>query len=286
MECKVMVRDRWRKILKRLGLVLGLVVAVLVVVGARPVFHLLKTTWNDANEKFESKPGTANDASRLNETSVVESWKIPAEPDAAEKQLAVLLEEARAKHLKVSIAGARHSMGGHTIARDGIVIDMLPFNRMELDKSRMVLHVQAGARWSEIIPFLNKAGYSVEIMQSNDDFSIGGSLSVNCHGWQFNRPPIDSSVETMRIMLANGEVVKCSRTERPEMFSLVLGGYGLIGIILDADLHIVPNEKYRIERWCGPSSDYAKVLSKKTAESPDLVMAYGRLCVTREKFLE
>ena len=153
-------------------------------------------------------------------------------------------------------------MGGHVMTPDGIIIDMLPFNRMELDTTNRVLHVQAGARWNEVIPFLNAHGLSVEVMQSNDDFTVGGSLSVNCHGWQFNRPPIASTVRCFRLMLADGTVVRCSRSENRELFSLVLGGYGLFGIILDADLNIVSNEAYRIERNTISTADFVKALSE------------------------
>jgi FAD/FMN-containing dehydrogenase len=177
-------------------------------------------------------------------------------------------------------------MGGHTIYPKGIVIDMLPFNRMSLDEAKNILHVQAGARWSEVILFLNKSGRSVEVMQSNDDFSIGGSISVNCHGWQFNRPPIASTVESFRLMLADGKIVKCSRTENRELFSLVLGGYGLFGIILDVDLHVVPNEKYRIGRFLVPTVGYAKALKEKTSGTNDIAMVYGRLNVTPGNFLK
>lgn len=227
-----------------------------------------------------------NDASRLDETRVAKIWEIPADREAAEKQLAELLQFARTNHLKVSIAGARHSMGGHVIYPDGIVIDMLPFNHMELDGTNLVLHIQAGARWGEVIPFLNKHGLSVEVMQSNDDFSIGGSLSVNCHGWQFNRPPIDCTVLSFRLMLADGTIVKCSRTQNQELFSLVLGGYGLFGIILDADLRVVPNERYEIERLSVASAEYVKTLAEKTSDTTNVAMVYGRLRVTKENFLQ
>ena len=267
-------------------MVSGLVFLLLLILAAHPVFHLVKTAWNDRNEIVPTPPGKINDASRLDETSVAKIWKIPADEKAAEAQLAGLLQFARTNHLKVSIAGARHSMGGHVIYPDGIVIDMLPFNRMELDGTNLVLHVQAGARWSEVIPFLNAHGLSVEVMQSNDDFSIGGSLSVNCHGWQFNRPPIDCTVQSFRLMLADGTIVKCSRTENPELFSLVLGGYGLFGIILDADLRVVPNEKYKIERVTVPAADYAKMLAGKTSATNDVAMVYGRLRVTQKDFLQ
>ena len=265
---------------------LALLILLFVVFVAHPVFHIAHTIWNDRNEISASPQGTANDASRLNETRVAEIWKIPDDQKSAEVQLSELLCRARTNHLKVSIAGARHSMGGHVIYPGGIVIDMLPFNRMELDGTNLVLHVQAGARWSEVIPFLNKHGLSVEVMQSNDDFSIGGSLSVNCHGWQFNRPPIDCTVQSFRLMLADGTIVKCSRTGNQELFSLVLGGYGLFGIILDVDLRVVPNEKFQIERLIVPSSDYIKTLAKKTSGTNDIAMVYGRLRITANDFLQ
>jgi FAD/FMN-containing dehydrogenase len=275
-----------RKFLKRIFFGLVFVFLLLLILVAHPIFFLVKTAWNDRNDIVPTAPGKINDASRLDETSVAKIWKIPADEKAAESQLAGLLQFARTNHLKVSIAGARHSMGGHVIYPDGIVIDMLPFNRMELDGTNLVLHVQAGARWSEVIPFLNKHGLSVEVMQSNDDFSIGGSLSVNCHGWQFNRPPIDCTVQSFRLMLADGTIVKCSRTENQELFSLVLGGYGLFGIILDADLRVVPNEKFAIERLIVPASDYIKTLAKKTSGTNDIAMVYGRLRVTADDFLQ
>lgn len=275
-----------RQLLKRIFFGLVLLFLLLFILAVHPIFYLIKTAWNDRNEIIPTAPGKINDASRLDETHVAKIWEIPTAREAAEKQLAELLQFARTNHLKVSIAGARHSMGGHVIYPDGIVIDMLPFNRMEMDGTNLVLHVQAGARWSDVISFLNARGLSVEVMQSNDDFSIGGSLSVNCHGWQFNRPPIDSTVESIRLMLANGKIVECSRNENHELFSLVLGGYGLFGIILDADLRVVPNEKYRIERLNVSSVDYVKILTEKISDTNDVAMVYGRLRVTADNFLQ
>src|SRR5262249_53206696 len=151
----------------------------------------------------------------------------------------------------------KHSMGGHVICPDGIVLNMLPLARMELDAPNRLLRVGAGARWSAVIPYLDSHGFSPLVMQSNNDFSIGGPLSVNCHGWQVNQPPIASSVESLRVMRADGEVVRCTRGENTELFSLVLGGYGLFGIILEVELHVVPNERYRPEAEVVSTAQYA-----------------------------
>ena len=40
-----------------------------------------------------------------------------------------------------------------------------------------VISVGGGARWSEIIPYLDARGLSVWVMQSNNDFTVGGSIS-------------------------------------------------------------------------------------------------------------
>jgi FAD/FMN-containing dehydrogenase len=157
---------------------------------------------------------------------------------------------------------------------------------MTFDAQNQLLHVQAGARWAQVIPFLDSRGLSVAIMQSNNDFSVGGSLSVNCHGWQFDRPPIDSSVESLRIMLADGSIRTCSRNENQELFSLVLGGYGLFGIILDADLHVVPNERYEIAQYAQPTSELVSSWHRRLEPLFTIAMSLGRLSIAPDDFLQ
>jgi len=180
--------------------------------------HELATSRLDAGHESAAVPllGHVDDASRMNQTQVAEVWPIPADRAEAEAQLQALLARARQDQLHVSIAGARHSMGGHTVAPGGVVIDMLPFKRLELNADKKLLTAGAGARWSDIIPFLDARGLSVGVMQSNHNFSVGGSLSVNCHGWQCHKPPIASTVESFRLMKANGAIVRCSREENKE----------------------------------------------------------------------
>ncbi len=171
-----------------------------------------------------------NDVSRLDENTPAEVIAVPADEAAAEQQLVALVRRAAAQGQHLAVSGGRHSMGGHTLYPGGIVLDMLPFRHLELDEKARLLTAGAGARWSDILPYLDHHGLSVQVMQAYDDFTVGGSLSVNCHGWQNDLPPVASTVESFRLLKADGEVVRCSRTENPELFSLALGGYGLFGI--------------------------------------------------------
>ncbi len=222
----------------------------------------------------------ADDMSRMNATPVHQNWDIPGDGSVARASLRALLAQAKANHLPVSIAGARHSMGGQTIAPAGIRINMLPLKSMELNSQADLLHVDAGALWADVIPYLDRRGRSIGVMQSDNNFTVGGSLSVNCHGWQYGRPPIASTVESFHLMEADGTVLRCSRTENKELFSLALGGYGLFGIILDADLHVVRNERLKMDQVIVPLDSAMESFEKKLRDRGIPSMFYARLNIT------
>ncbi len=252
---------------------------------SRPLLHLGLTAWQDQDEVPAPPPGFLDDASHRNLTRVAEVWPVPVDSRAAETQLSQLLREAQQNGLPVSIAGARHSMGGHTLSPGGLVIDMTPFNQMTLDAAQNLLHIQSGARWSEVIPWLDQRGKSVKVMQSNNSFTVGGSISVNCHGWQYGCPPIASTVKSFRLMRPDGSIVVCSRSQNSELFSLALGGYGLFGVILDVDLQVVPNESYRLQQAVVPVEQALETFDFMI-NHPDATLAFARMNVTPDQFLQ
>jgi len=247
------------------------------------VVHLARTALRDRAAAAERAPGTVNDASHLNATAVREVVDVAADDEAAVAQIRAALERARAASARVSIAGFRHSMGGQTIAADGIVLNMLGHNRMQLDGE--ILKVQSGAVWKDVVEYLDQRGRSVAVMQSDSPFSVGGSISVNCHGWQHLHEPIASTVLAMTVLLPDGEVVHCSRTGNAELFAHVLGGYGLFGVILDADLQTVPNELYREAHFACDVQAYERVFDEKARGRAAVGMAYGRISVAPAAFL-
>jgi FAD/FMN-containing dehydrogenase len=263
----------------------SLLLAVLLAVGS-PVGFL---AWVWLQDKTAPRPDPVaghGDFSHEENVTPAEVLPVSADPATAERQLTELVARANREHRKISISGAKHSMGGHTLYPGGITLDMLPFNRMTVDEPARILTVGAGARWSEVIPFLDRHGLAMAVMQSNNDFSVGGSLSVNCHGWQPDSPPIASTVDSFRLITADGKIVTCSRTENPELFSLALGGYGLFGIILDARLRVVPNEYYHAVSVKLSPADYSASYQSSVENQPDVGLAFGRICIAPSHFLD
>src|SRR5260370_40872547 len=96
--------------------------------------------------------------------------------------------------------------------------------------------VQSGITWEKIQDTVNSSGLAVKAMQSDNNFTVGGSLSANAHGRDLEFSTIIQSVLGFRIMLADGSVVHASRTENSELFRLAIGGYSICCVILEVDL--------------------------------------------------
>lgn len=223
--------------------------------------------------------GKINDASCLNRTSIYGIVQVKTVEDIKNALL-----YAKANHLKVSIAGVRHSMGGQAFFKNALVLDMTRFNTMSLDEHSRVLTVQSGATWHAIQNFLHPK-YAVKAMQSTDIFTIGGSISVNAHGMDHQAGAVGRTIRSMRVMLPDGSVQRASRTENPELFNLVLGGYGLFGIVLDADLDITDNAVYATGRQIIDYQAFPNMFATQLAGDPKLGLFYGHLSTAPQSFL-
>jgi FAD/FMN-containing dehydrogenase len=186
--------------------------------------------------------------SRLNETA---AGRIIEVRSLESLRQAVL--DARQEGSAVSVAGGWHAMGGQQFIEGGAVIDTRPMQRvLELDAEAGTIEVEAGIQWPALVSFLSEAGkggpaWGIAQKQSGADrFTIGGSISVNAHGRGLTMQPLVADVDSLRVVTADGALVRCSREENRELFSHVAGGYGLFGAIYSATLRLAPAQK--IER--------------------------------------
>lgn len=157
---------------------------------------------------------------------------------------------------------------------------------MQLDTVNSILTVGSGALWEDAIEYLDKHGKSIAVMQAFSSFSVGGSISVNGHGWQKDLPPISSSVISFTLMNVKGEIITCSREENKELFQLAIGGYGLFGIILDVKLKVVDNIALQYKYIRLSPENYVANYKKFALQNPNVNLIFGRLRISNKQFLE
>lgn len=229
---------------------------------------------------WAQRGGFINDASCLNKTAV---HGIVSVQNIDDIKNALIF--AKDEDLKISIAGVKHSMGGHAFYKNALILDMTKFNQMTLNEGSKILNVQSGATWHDIQNFLHPK-FAVKAMQSTDIFTIGGSISVNAHGMDHHAGAIARTIRSMRIMLPDGSIKTVSRTENPELFNLVIGGYGLFGIVLDVNLEITDNVVYQSERKVIDYKSFPDVFNREIENDENIGLFYGHLSTAPQSFLE
>lgn len=144
----------------------------------------------------------------------------------------------------VSIGGARCSMGGQIAADGSLHLDMRGLNRLVwLDPARRRVRAQTGMSWRELQALIDPQGLAVSIMQSYSNFSIGGSLSVNCHGRYVGKGSLIHSLRALQLVDADGQVHELSRERDPQLFRAAVGGYGGLGVITEAEFDLSANHR-------------------------------------------
>ena len=229
--------------------------------------------------RWSQRGGTINDASCLNRTPIRGVVEVRQADDVRNA-----LAFARQHGLRVSIAGVRHSMGGQAFAKNALVLDMRGFNRITLDEQAAVVRVESGATWHDIQKAIHPK-WAVKSMQSTDIFTVGGSIAVNAHGMDHRSGSVGRTVRSMRVMLPDGTVRNISRNQDTRLFNLVVGGYGLFGVILDVELEIVPNAIYESAREVIDYQQFVPMLASRIVPDRRVGLMYAHLSTAPQSLL-
>jgi FAD/FMN-containing dehydrogenase len=145
----------------------------------------------------------------------------------------------------VCVAGGRHAMGGQQFASNATLLDMNGLARvLEVDRERGIVDVEAGIQWPALVAGLKETPWAIRQKQTGADrLSIGGALAANVHGRGLTMKPFIDDVESFTLVDAGGDLVECSRTSNRELFSLVIGGYGMFGVVASVRLRLSPRRK-------------------------------------------
>lgn len=176
----------------------------------------------------------------------------------------------------ISIGGGRYSMGGQTATERALQIDMRTMNKVvNFDPAKRQITVQTGMRWRDIQDVIDPQDLSIKIMQTYSNFTVGGSLSVNVHGRYIGEGPLVRSIESIKVVLADGSLIEATPFQNKDIFFSAIGGYGGIGVIVEATLNLAANEKVERVVKLVPAVDYQTYFKKEIRDNPKVVFQNG-----------
>ncbi len=110
---------------------------------------------------------------------------------------------------------------------------------ISFDEEQGLLHVQAGVLLSEILESFVPRGWFLKVTPGTKLITVGGAIASDVHGKNHHVEGCFSEcVQEFNIMLADGEIVTCSKETTPELFKATCGGMGLTGVIVDAKIYL------------------------------------------------
>jgi FAD/FMN-containing dehydrogenase len=167
------------------------------------------------------------------------------------KSLQQIVRNARRHGQAVCIAGGRHAMGAQQFANDSVLVDTTKLNRiLNFDVDAGIVECEAGIQWPQLIAELvaRQAGQSrawgiAQKQTGADRLSLGGALAANIHGRGLRMKPFVADVESLVAIDADGNSRNCSRQQNAELFRLIIGGYGLFGLVYSVRLRLTRRQK-------------------------------------------
>lgn len=178
----------------------------------------------------------------------------------------------KAADLPICIGGGRFSMGGQTASPHAIHIDLRGLNKvLEFSREKRTIKVQAGIRWCDIQHYVDAHDLSIKIMQTYANFTVGGALSVNCHGRYIGLGPVILSVRSLDVIMADGELVKTSPTIKPELFFACVGCYNAIAVIANVELELTENVAVERDHYKMPIGEYQTHFFSAVRDNADVV---------------
>lgn len=166
--------------------------------------------------------------------------RVVAPTDAAE--VAAEVTAAASDGLRVKAIGAGHSFSEIAVADSRSV--QLRTDRLHgpvsVDPATGLATVPGGMRLSTLNALLAEHGLAMENLGDIDEQSIAGAIATSTHGTGVRFGSIATQLRGLELVLADGSVMRCSPTERPEVFELARVGLGALGIVTAVTLQCVP----------------------------------------------
>ena len=188
-----------------------------------------------------------------------DKWFAAQRPDAvaiprSTGSVAALLRFAHEHGIPVTARGAGHGyVGGCVPARGGIVLSLARMNRIkEINAGDFVAVVQAGVVTQKLQDAVERKGlYYPPDPASRANSTLGGNIATNAGGPRCLKYGVTREyILGLEVVLADGTPVRLGgRTHKNktgfDLAKLFVGSEGLLGVVTEATLKLIPLPPYR-----------------------------------------
>jgi len=151
-----------------------------------------------------------------------------------------VVDYAKISSKSICSKGAGNSYGDQFQNENNIVVDITRFNNViSWDPKVGIFVSEPGVSLQKVLAIVLKDQWILPAVPGVRNPTLSGALSNNIHGKNsYIEGNFGECVIEFDICLANKKIVTCSKSKNTDLFSAVIGGAGLLGIITKVTLQL------------------------------------------------
>jgi FAD/FMN-containing dehydrogenase/SAM-dependent methyltransferase len=191
-----------------------------------------------------------------------------AQPRSA-TDVAAAIRYARAEGLLIAVRGGGHSMPGHSVCDDGLVIDLRQLSDVRVDPQTKRATVGGGALLGEVDRATQEHGLvlpaGVVSHTGAAGLTLGGGVGRLMRRFGLT---IDSLLAA-QVVTADGQILRASPGEHPSLFWALRGGGGNFGVVTEFEFTLHELSELTILATFHPLADARQVIERGRREMAD-----------------
>ncbi len=158
---------------------------------------------------------------------------------ASRDEIVATVRSARDDGLRVKAVGSGHSFTAVAVT-DGVRVSLDQYSGLvSADRAERRVTVRAGMPLYRLNELLADLGLALPNLGDIDRQTVAGAIATGTHGSGARLGGLATFVEELELVTGSGEVVRCSATERPDVFAAARVGLGALGIVTEVTLRCV-----------------------------------------------
>ncbi|HVA87539.1 MAG TPA: FAD-binding oxidoreductase [Candidatus Saccharimonadales bacterium] len=190
--------------------------------------------------------------------------------------VAAALRFGREHGLAVAVRGGAHNVAGNATCDNGIVIDLSPMKRIDVNEDARTARAEPGLRWAEFDAATARSGLATTggLVSTTGiaGFTLGGGI-----GWLMRRHGLTcDNLLLAEVLTADGERVPASEQENADLFWALRGGGGNFGIVTAFTYRLHPVATVLgglVLHEAARAADLYRFFREFTADAPDELTA-------------
>ncbi len=150
------------------------------------------------------------------------------------------LTSGPARFARGAIARGMGRSYGDAAQRDGgVVVDITGLNGFDVDDVAATVRAHAGVTLGRLLGALAQDGWVLPVVPGTQHVTVGGAIAADIHGKNHAAAgTFGKHVNALGLLTASGEVRELSPQSDPELFAATIGGMGLTGVIVWAEIRL------------------------------------------------